>query len=129
MKEEPPNSIRIGNVETQMRKGLLEYCILHVISQGENYIYGIFQQIQSAELTMVEGTLYPLIRRLRKEQYVQYRWHESSLGAPRKYYSLTKKGELFLEQLHESWRKLSTGVNELVGNRMQENAHKPSKRN
>ena len=87
-----------------MRKGILEYCILHIISRGEVYASDMLEELTSAKIMVVEGTLYPLLTRLRKAGLVEYKWVESTSGPPRKYYTLTKEGQKFLDSLNLTWK-------------------------
>jgi len=89
-----------------MRKGILEFCVLTIISRGEVYTSDLMEELRAAEIIVVEGTLYPLLNRLRKAGLVDYRWSESPSGPPRKYYKLTQKGKGFLEQLAATWNGL-----------------------
>ena len=100
--------------KAQMRKGTLEYCILLIISEGEIYASEILEKLLAADLLVVEGTLYPLLSRLRKTDIVSYTWKESTQGPPRKYYSLTEKGHKNLEILNQSWNKLSKSIQSLI---------------
>lgn len=93
-----------------MRKGLLEYCILSIISKGEAYASDILETLKQADLLVVEGTLYPLLTRMKNEELLTYRWQESTGGPPRKYYSLTTEGIAILEQLHKEWYTLQNAV-------------------
>ena len=86
----------INNAKSQMRKGMLEYCILLLLKRAPAYASDIIRQLQEAELLVVEGTLYPLLTRLKKDGLLSYEWQESTQGPPRKYYALTKEGEDFL---------------------------------
>ncbi len=106
----------IENTESQMRKGLLELCILGIISkQKEVYPSDILEQLKGAKLVVLEGTLYPLLTRLKNAGMLTYRWEESTSGPPRKYFSLTSQGEEFLGQLRQTWNELSEAVNSLAG--------------
>ena len=96
-----------------MRKGLLEYCILSIISRSEAYASDILETLKNAELLVVEGTLYPLLTRLKNDNLLAYEWVESTQGPPRKYYRLTPEGEQFLQGLEEAWSELSNTVNHL----------------
>lgn len=98
--------MKIENTQVQMRKGILEYCILKIISRGEVYASDMLGELTSAKIMVVEGTLYPLLTRLRKSELVGYKWVESNSGPPRKYYTLTEKGEEFLSKLDETWKEL-----------------------
>jgi PadR family transcriptional regulator PadR len=100
----------INNIKVQMRKGLLEYCILSIISRGEAYASDILDTLKQANLLVVEGTLYPLLTRMKNEELLTYRWQESTSGPPRKYYALTKEGVELLNQLHEEWKIIQTAV-------------------
>lgn len=105
----------IENAESQMRKGLLELCILGIIlKEKEVYPSDILEQLKEAKLVVLEGTLYPLLTRLKNAGMLNYRWEESSSGPPRKYYSLTKTGIKFYAQLRRTWDDLSNAVNHLT---------------
>ena len=104
----------IQNTQSQMRKGVLEFCILSIIRQGEVYPSDIVDEMKSAGLHILEGTLYPLLTRLKNAGYLTYRWVESNSGPPRKYFSLTEKGEAFYRELEQTWQELSNGVNTLT---------------
>lgn len=98
--------MNLENTQVQMRKGILEYCILHIISRGEVYASDMLEELTSAKIMVVEGTLYPLLTRLRKADLVDYKWVESNSGPPRKYYTLTESGHNFLKNLDGTWRDL-----------------------
>lgn len=98
--------MNLENTQVQMRKGILEYCILHIISRGEVYASDMLGELTSAKIMVVEGTLYPLLTRLRKAGLVEYKWVESSSGPPRKYYWLTDEGQGFLASLTDTWNEL-----------------------
>lgn len=105
----------IDNTESQMRKGLLELCILGIIhKEKEAYPSDILEQLKAAKLVVLEGTLYPLLTRLKNADMLTYRWEESPSGPPRKYYSLTKNGLTFYNQLRQTWDELSAAVNHLT---------------
>jgi PadR family transcriptional regulator PadR len=107
----------IENTESQMRKGLLELCILGIIRrQKEAYPSDILEQLKEARLVVLEGTLYPLLTRLKNAGMLSYRWEESAAGPPRKYFTLTSTGETFYEQLCKTWNELSKAVNDLTNN-------------
>ena len=93
-----------------MRKGILELCVLSIIAQEEVYPSDILNKLKEAKLIVVEGTMYPLLSRLKNAQLLSYEWKESSSGPPRKYYSLTEQGTTFLEGLRETWNDLNTAV-------------------
>jgi PadR family transcriptional regulator PadR len=108
------DNLDIENTKAQMRKGLLEYCILLTIArQEEAYTSDILQELKLDNLLVVEGTLYPLLSRLKSEEMLEYSWKESKAGPPRKYYRLTPKGEQTLEALNETWHELSSSINSL----------------
>ena len=100
----------INNIKSQMRKGLLEYCILSIISRKEAYASDILETLKQANLLVVEGTLYPLLTRMKNEGLLTYRWQESTSGPPRKYYAITKEGQELLNQLHEEWKTIQQAV-------------------
>jgi PadR family transcriptional regulator PadR len=97
-------------VRSQMRKGVLEYCILSVIKNNDAYASDILDTLKEAKLIVVEGTLYPLLTRLKNEGLLHYRWEESASGPPRKYYGLTEIGQKFLNELDTTWKELVTAV-------------------
>ena len=98
--------MNLENTQVQMRKGILEYCILHIISRGEVYASDMLDELTAARMIVVEGTLYPLLTRLKNAGLLEYKWIESNAGPPRKYYKLTDKGSKFLEKLSETWEDL-----------------------
>lgn len=100
----------IEKTKTQMRRGILELCVLSSLSQGEMYPSDIIKTLKDAQLLVVEGTLYPLLSRLKGEGFLQYRWEESASGPPRKYYRLTDGGEYFLHELRQTWEELVAAV-------------------
>lgn len=106
--------MNIENTKAQMRKGVLEYCILSIIKGNDAYTSEILDQLKSAKMLVVEGTVYPLLTRLKNVGLLSYRWEESTSGPPRKYYKLTDKGEVFLTELQTSWDELTTAVNQLT---------------
>jgi len=97
-----------------MKKGILEFCILSIIRRGEVYPSDIVEEMRAANLQILEGTLYPLLTRLKNAEMLTYRWVESSSGPPRKYFSLTPKGEAFYKELEDTWQELANGVNALT---------------
>jgi len=101
----------LENTQQQMRKGVLEFCILGIISQGEVYPSDIINKLKDAKLIVVEGTLYPLLTRLKNQGLLAYNWKESLSGPPRKYYSLTPVGEEFFNALNQTWNELAQAVN------------------
>lgn len=100
----------IENAKAQMRKGVLEFCILSILSRGEAYPSDIISELKSARLIVVEGTLYPLLTRLKNDGLLTYRWAESTQGPPRKYYSITPPGKAFMEELSKTWDELAFAV-------------------
>lgn len=104
------------NVKSQMRKGILEYCILLLLKKEPAYTSDIIQKLQEAQLIVVEGTLYPLLTRLKNSGLLSYQWIESTQGPPRKYYKLTTEGEEFLGELELSWQELEDTINHLRNN-------------
>ncbi|MDR2011221.1 MAG: PadR family transcriptional regulator [Bacteroidales bacterium] len=105
--------MNLSNNKAQMRKGVLEYCTLLILKNEDCYSTDILEKLKSAELIVVEGTLYPLLTRLKNMELLSYRWEESSQGPPRKYYSLTAKGEEALKELDRSWNELVESINTL----------------
>ena len=105
--------MNIENAKSQMRKGMLEYCVLLLLEHRPSYASDIIQQLKNAELLVVEGTLYPLLTRLKNDGLLQYEWQESTQGPPRKYYALSQEGEKFLEDLDAAWTELSNTINYL----------------
>ncbi len=108
------SDVNAENSKAQMRKGLLEFCILLLISKKALYASDILQKLKDADLIVVEGTLYPLLSRLRTDELVSYEWQESKSGPPRKYYSLTKKGKAALKDLVTTWKSLSDSIHSLL---------------
>ncbi len=102
--------MKIENTKAQMRKGVLEFCILSVLKNKDAYVAEILKTLKDAKLLVVEGTIYPLLTRLKNSGLLNYRWEESTTGPPRKYYTLTKSGELFLVELTTTWRELHNAV-------------------
>ena len=97
-----------------MRKGILEYCILSIISRNEAYASDILETLKDAELLVVEGTIYPLLTRMKNEGLLSYRWQESTGGPPRKYYTLTPDGEELLAQLNQEWQSICQAINHIT---------------
>lgn len=98
--------MNVDNVKAQMRKGILEYCILSILSKNDAYASEIISELKNAEMIVVEGTMYPLLTRQKNLGLLSYRWEESPQGPPRKYYTLTEAGREALAQLDESWQEL-----------------------
>jgi PadR family transcriptional regulator, regulatory protein PadR len=107
----------LENAQVQMRKGILEYCILHIISRGEIYASEILDELINAKIMVVEGTLYPLLTRLKNSGLLDYKWVESTSGPPRKYYVLTETGSIFLENLNKTWEELAISVTTIIKNK------------
>ena len=100
----------IDNIKSQMRKGMLEYCILEIIQSHEAYATEILDELKSANLLIVEGTLYPLLTRLKNSGLLSYRWQESTAGPPRKYFCITDEGTALLQELEREWIAISDAV-------------------
>jgi PadR family transcriptional regulator PadR len=103
--------MKIENTKAQMRKGVLEFCILSILENNEAYPSEIIDQLKEGKLIVVEGTLYPLLTRLKNAGLLKYRWEESKSGPPRKYYALTEVGSEFLKELESTWTELVNAVN------------------
>lgn len=106
--------MNIENAQVQMRKGILEFCIMHIISRGEVYASDMLDELTSAKIMVVEGTLYPLLTRLKNSGLLDYKWVKSQSGPPRKYYVLTDMGKQFLDEMQQTWIELSDSVNTIV---------------
>lgn len=106
--------MNIENTASQMRKGVLEFCILSIIKEGEAYPSDIIEKMKAANLNILEGTLYPLLTRLKNAELLSYRWEESTSGPPRKYFSLTDKGAGFYNELEKTWFELANAVRALT---------------
>ncbi|MDE5568098.1 MAG: PadR family transcriptional regulator [Muribaculaceae bacterium] len=104
----------IDNLKSQMRKGMLEFCVLLLLSRSDAYVSEIIARMKEAHLIVVEGTLYPLLTRLKNDGLLGYRWEESPAGPPRKYYSITPLGRQFLDELHNSWSEITQTVNHIL---------------
>lgn len=109
--------MKIENAKAQMRKGVLEYCILIVLSEKPLYAINIIEGLKKAKMIVVEGTLYPLLTRLKNAGLLAYRWEESTQGPPRKYYELTETGRSFLVELEGSWSELVVAVDKIKLNK------------
>lgn len=105
--------VNVENTKAQMRKGILEYCILTVLSKKEAYPSDIIEELKLAKLIVVEGTLYPLLTRLKNDGLLSYNWVESSSGPPRKYYTLTEEGIKFRNELKNTWDELAQAIEKL----------------
>lgn len=104
----------IDNTQSQMRKGILEFCILSIIKRSESYPSDIIEEMRRANFQILEGTLYPLLTRLKNAELLTYRWVESNSGPPRKYFSLTEKGIAFYDELKITWEELTNAVQQLT---------------
>lgn len=105
--------MNIENTQAQMRKGILEYCILLIIAGEDSYVQDIINKLKTSKMLVVEGTIYPLLTRLKNMGLLSYRWEESSQGPPRKYYSITDSGKIFLRELENSWNELTAAIENL----------------
>lgn len=108
--------MNMENTKAQMRKGILEYCILAILKKKEAYPSDILSELKDAKLIVVEGTLYPLLTRLKNAELLTYRWEESQSGPPRKYYSLTDQGMAFYNELTTTWEELKNTVTTITKN-------------
>lgn len=106
--------MNLENSKAQMRKGVLELCILGSLQDGEAYTSDILNRLKDARLLVVEGTLYPLLTRLKNAGLLSYRWEESQTGPPRKYYQLTENGKMVLKELSNTWKELNVAVTDLT---------------
>ncbi|MBR6423794.1 MAG: PadR family transcriptional regulator [Bacteroidales bacterium] len=98
--------VNVENVRSQMRKGVLEYCILSILDKQESYASSIIDSLKEANMIVVEGTLYPLLIRLKNQGTLTYRWEESPQGPPRKYYCISEDGRMLLREMDASWNDL-----------------------
>lgn len=108
--------MKLENTKAQMRKGVLELCVLSIISEGEIYTTEIIDKLKKSQLLIAEGTLYPLLTRLKNAGILHYTWKESDSGPPRKYYRITDDGTDFLKELLETWNQLSDAVHQSTKN-------------
>jgi len=106
--------MQLENTKAQLRKGVLELCILSILSKERKYASEILSHLKEAKLIVVEGTLYPLLTRLRSANFLTYEWEESKTGPPRKYYSITDEGKHFLSELAASWNDLQHAVEQIT---------------
>ena len=109
--------MKIENTKAQMRKGVLEFCILSILQNKDAYTSEILEHLKDAKLLVVEGTIYPLLTRLKNAGLLSYRWEESTSGPPRKYYGLTETGKLFLKELNTTWGDLVKAVTLVTTNK------------
>jgi PadR family transcriptional regulator, regulatory protein PadR len=105
------------NAKAQMRKGVLEYCILSLLANQDCYATDILNELKKSEMIVVEGTLYPLLTRQKNAGLLSYRWEESTQGPPRKYYTLTEQGRVFLKEMDQAWGELVDAVSSINKNR------------
>ncbi|GGG06522.1 PadR family transcriptional regulator [Pontibacter amylolyticus] len=109
--------MKVENTQVQMRKGILEFCILEIIARGEVYASDMLEELTAAKMIVVEGTLYPLLTRLKNAGLLDYSWVESTSGPPRKYYTLTETGRTFLDQLRDTWGELVASTEFIMQNK------------
>ncbi len=107
-------SMNTENQNAQMRKGVLELCVLSIIAGNDAYASDIIARLKNAKLIVVEGTLYPLLTRMKNEGLTAYRWEESRSGPPRKYHQITEEGKRLLESLKADWMDLTDSVDHLL---------------
>ncbi len=103
-------NINVDNVKAQMRKGVLEYCVLLILSKGDSYAPKIIAELKEEEMIVVEGTLYPILTRQKNQGLLDYRWEESPQGPPRKYYSITERGREALKELDAVWEEMISQI-------------------
>ena len=96
-----------------IRKGLLEFLILKIVSVDQVYVADILKRLSGTEFATQEGTLYPLLSKMRRDGLLDYEWHESDAGPPRKYYQLTTKGKAQLAELNEYWKYINATISQL----------------
>jgi PadR family transcriptional regulator, regulatory protein PadR len=108
-------TMNADNIKSQMRKGYLEYCILLILRKKPAYTSDIISELKEAKLIVVEGTLYPLLTRLKNGELLNYKWEESTQGPPRKYYEMTPMGSSFLDELENSWNEINNVVKKIKG--------------
>jgi PadR family transcriptional regulator PadR len=105
--------MNVENIQSQMRKGYLEYCILLILNKKPAYASDIISELKNAKMIVVEGTLYPLLTRLKNAELLDYRWEESTQGPPRKYYEVTPKGEKFINELDNAWQEINLVIDKI----------------
>jgi PadR family transcriptional regulator, regulatory protein PadR len=108
------NKMNTENSQAQMRKGVLELCILSILAREDSYVPDLIEQLKGSKLIVVEGTLYPLLTRLKNDGFLTYNWVESKSGPPRKYYKLTDLGTVLLKDLKKSWNELNESVKKII---------------
>lgn len=107
------DKINVENVKSQMRKGMLEYCILLILSKKDEYPSSLIAELKKADMIVVEGTLYPLLIRQKNQGLLTYRWEESPQGPPRKYYSITDKGRAQLQEMDMAWNEIVSTIEKI----------------
>lgn len=107
-------TVNTDNIQSQMKKGLLEYCILSIIQRGEAYPSDIIQELKDSGMQVLEGTLYPLLTRMKNAGYLEYRWVESLSGPPRKYFTMSEQGKEFYISLDTTWKEISIAVHKIT---------------
>lgn len=100
----------VDNIKSQMRKGVLEYCILSILRKNDAYASSLIAELKEAKMIVVEGTLYPLLTRQKNQGLLNYRWEESTQGPPRKYYTLTEKGKRMLDEMDLAWKEVVSSI-------------------
>ena len=111
-------TVNAENVRAQMRKGVLEYCILLLLAKEDAYASSIITKLKESDMIVVEGTLYPLLIRQKNQGLLEYRWEESPQGPPRKYYSITEKGRAQLEEMNIAWQEITTTIENIKNNQL-----------
>lgn len=106
--------MNLENAKTQMLKGILEYCIMSIVSKRDVYASEILEEFNNADLEVVEGTIYPILTRLKNSNYLTYYWQESNAGPPRKYFQITDLGKSFLAELDKTWKEIEFSINKIV---------------
>lgn len=105
--------MNVDNIKSQMRKGFLEYFILLILKKKPAYASDIIAELKEAKLIVVEGTMYPLLTRLKNDELLQYEWIESTQGPPRKYYEMTERGQEFLAELEKAWEEINHSLEKI----------------
>jgi len=113
------NDINTDNIKSQMRKGVLEYCILSILHNNDAYASSLISELKDASMIVVEGTLYPLLTRQKNQGLLSYRWEESPQGPPRKYYSITDKGKELLAEMDSAWHDVVDTIALIRNNKKQ----------
>lgn len=106
--------MNLENAKTQMLKGILEYCILSIVKKKDVYASEILDEFNNAELEVVEGTIYPILTRLKNSDYLTYYWQESNSGPPRKYFQITTKGKDFFKELDSTWKEIEGAIKHII---------------